>query len=45
LAQVVANLTSGELAKRLEKEGVVVLGFYAGEGLCGEPPVDAWVGM
>lgn len=28
--QVVANVTAAELARRLEKEGVVVLSFFAG---------------
>ena len=45
LAQVVANVTFGELARRLEKEGVVVLAFYAGEGCVAERAVDGWVGM
>jgi hypothetical protein len=44
LAQVVANVTFGELARRLEKEGVVVLAFYAGEGCVAERAVDGWVG-
>ncbi|KAL4420014.1 hypothetical protein ABPG75_007112 [Micractinium tetrahymenae] len=37
IPQVVANITAAELARRLEKEGVVVVSFFAGsEGPCRE---------